>query len=656
MVKVYQEIPRTPQGELSVEMWAERVCAEHEHLEAGQLIYVANGLRDRAPDLLASGIELAELVANLNLDQAAVHAAMLYRGIREGRYQEAFLVDLAGTDASRVCLAVAAMATTSLLEMSNSPLLEKEQRDQVDNVKRMLVSMIDDVRVAVLKLAERLLALRRAKDYDDRRRQRVAEEAMEIFAPLAGRLGIWQLKWELEDLALRYTQPEVYQRIAGQLRGKRVERERQIEHMVDRVRGLLRANGIDGTVYGRAKNIFSIWRKMEIKRVSFDQVHDVRAVRVVVNTLAECYAALGVIHASWPHIPSEFDDYIANPKENGYRSIHTAVTTDDGSSLEIQIRTVQMHEAAELGVCAHWSYKEGGVEDGTFGAKMDWLREVINWHDELGGAESLRTLLRHRVNDERIYVSTPKGHVVDLPVDATALDFAYRVHTDIGHRSTSASVNGVAAELNQRLETGQQVTIVTDENGVPRRDWLEPEHGYITTDRARAKLAKYFRNLPADSQLQLGRELFESRLHSLGMGTAGPPDVAALAQALHVQDAQTLWRLLGAGQLSLMEALERYLLGRTEGKPASGFPAQMRFRIAGSDRDGLLNDLTMVVRGMDLALTGTTGRVSIPATQAIITLDVTLEDWRQAIRLVSRLALVDGVQQVERVTDANPPT
>ncbi len=657
MVKVRDEIPTHADGSLDLAAWAARVCDTHEHLDADGLIEVAQALQTHAQDLLVQGLELAELVADLNLDQASVCSGLIYRCVREERVAPELLSQWAGAESTRIAVDVAGMATTSLLEMSNSPLLEKERQDQVENIKRMLVALMNDARVAVCKLAERLLVLRHAKHYARERRVRIAREAQEIFAPLAGRLGIWQLKWEIEDLALRYTEEEVYQSIAKQLRGKRAEREMQVEHMVDQVRGLLRSHGIDATVYGRAKHIYSIWRKMQSKGVSLDQVYDVRAVRVVVDTLAECYAALGVLHTTWQHIPSEFDDYIANPKENGYQSIHTAVTASDGRTLEIQIRTLAMHEDAELGVCAHWSYKDGAPEDANYSAKMDWLRQVMEWHEDLGGTETLPALLRHRISERRIYVSTPKGHVLELPAGATVLDFAYRVHTDVGHSCRGARVNGLPAPLNQTLETGQQVEIVTASEVGPLRDWLEAELNFVYSDRARAKLVSHFRSLPAEEQVALGRAQLRAKLTALGFDDLPGAHLEAFARDHQCDDVAHLLRSIGAGELSVVDTVVALLEHepsreqlRLPGMRADEFPASMRMRLVSVNRDGLLHDITQVIGSLGVDLTGTTGRVSSPGGEAIITVDVTLTDWRQAVKFVSFLSLVEGVTDIRKAS------
>ena len=547
------------------------------------------------------------------------------------------------------------MATTSLLEMTNSPILEKEHQDQVENIKRMLVSLIQDARVAVVKLAERVLALRHAKNDEGTRRQRIALEAQQIFAPLAGRLGIWQLKWELEDLSLRYLERAAYQDIAKNLAGKRVEREAQVEHIIDQVRGLLRGHGIDAVVYGRAKHIYSIWRKMQKKGVPVEQVHDMRAVRVVVDTLAECYAALGVLHNTWAHIPREFDDYVANPKENGYQSIHTAVTAADGRTLEIQIRTKRMHEDAELGVCAHWSYKGGQREEGSYADKMDWLRQVMQWHDELAGKETLRDLLQNQVREDRIFVATPKGHVLDLPSGATVLDFAYRVHTDLGHGCRGAQVNAMLVPLNRVLETGQKVQVISGNSKSPQRDWLEPSLGYVVTDRARAKIYTYFRGLSQSEQIEVGHQTIESKLDALGLGRMLDADLSHLLNAQGLPDQDALYAAVGTGARSSVDWVIKMLEDKSLQGQLSLFPAEVapfpgthRFELTGENRAGLLHDITQVIGDLCLPLTGTWAQVNHATAQAMITVDVTLVDWPQSVRLVSYLNLIDGVAELRK--------
>jgi len=643
-------------GELDLQVWALEVCANLDHVDSGRLVRVAQWVQRRDEALLQPGLELAELLSSLRVDEESMVAALIYRGVRLQTFPRSKLRRAAGKEACSLAEAVAAMATTSLLEMSNSPLLESEQRDQVENIKRMLVAMIDDARVAVLKLAERVVALRNAKSYEDARRGRIAQEASFVFAPLAGRLGIGQLKWELEDLALRYTEPETYKNIARQLRSKRADREMQVAHMVDQVRGLLRGEGIDADVFGRAKHIYSIWRKMLSKQVSFDQVHDVRAVRVVVESMAECYAAVSAIHTRWPHIPSEFDDYIAMPKENGYRSIHTAVTMSDGANLEIQIRTRKMHADAELGVCAHWSYKGEAVNDQSYSAKMDWLRQVVEWHEELGGTERLSTLLQHRVSAERIYVSTPKGHVLDLPVGATALDFAYRVHTDVGHACRSAKVDGVGAGLHRVLSTGQQVEVHTELGARPRRDWLEPRLACIRSDRARAKIVSYFRGLDESRRESLGRACVRDAMDALGQPHWDDAELGPAVERLGYRTPEKLYLAIGVGEVAYIDVVEELMSTQAAreqlelpGAPSGAAPGPTRLRVTGDNRDGLLFDITQVMRDLQIALSGTTGRVSNTSGQAIITLDTELAGWGASLQLIRHITCIEGVHEVRTV-------
>ncbi len=668
MVKLRQDWPRNAQGQIDVEAAMAQLCIQHEHLDENALRSVLEWLHSEHPSQCQIGLDLAELLAQLNMDGPSVTAGMVYRVVREQRIQAADLQAVVGAQSTHLVMAVANLANSSLLEMSNSPLLQTERQDQVENIKRMLISLINDPRVAVIKLAERVMALRSAKQYEPERRQRIAVEASRVFAPLAGRLGIWQLKWELEDLALRYMHEQDYQEIAQQLKAKRTAREVQVEHIIDQVRGLLRSHGIDATVYGRAKNIYSIWNKMRNKGVSFEQVHDVRAVRVVVNSLAECYGALGVLHSNWTHIPGEFDDYIANPKENGYQSIHTAVTAADGRTLEIQIRTVAMHEDAELGVCAHWSYKDGlthgATATGSYDAKMDWLRQVIEWHEDLDGTASLSAMLAQRVNEDRIFVSTPKGHVLDLPQGATGLDFAYRVHSDVGHACAGIRINGLVAPLYATLETGQQVEVVTQPDGLPQRDWLEGSLQMVRTDRARAKLHSYFRHLPAAQQAALGEKVLRGKLAALGLTRVSAQQLAQIAMEFDKGDISELWRALGAGELSSIDVLARWLQSPAAGRQmslpgieTSEFPQLFRLSVVGDNRDGLLHDITQTIGDMNLSLSGITGRVSHPSGDAIIVVDVDLSDWLQGVKLVSYLGLLEGVKEIRRLplqADAYP--
>jgi len=378
----------------------------------------------------------------------------------------------------------------------------------------------------------------------------VAREVFDIYAPLAHRLGIGHIKWELEDLSFRYLEPEQYKQIAQLLHERRLDREQYIDNVVQQLRDELTAAGIQPEIDGRAKHIYSIWRKMQKKGLQFSQIYDVRAVRVLVPEVRDCYTALGIVHTLWRHIPKEFDDYIANPKENGYRSLHTAVLGPEGKVLEVQIRTLAMHEEAELGVCAHWRYKGTDVNSSSdhYEEKIAWLRQVLEWHEELGDIGGLADQLRVDIEPDRVYVFTPDGHAIDLPKGATPLDFAYRVHTEIGHNCRGAKVNGRIVPLNYSLQTGEQVEIITSKQGSPSRDWLNPNLGYITTSRSRAKIVHWFKLQARDQNVAAGKALLERELGRLDLP---PVDFDKVAEKANLKNAEDMFAALGAGDLRL---------------------------------------------------------------------------------------------------------
>lgn len=640
------------------------MLAEHPQLSEQPLVECCAWIDEEHQELLAVALELGELVAQLHLDTASVIAALVYRLVRTEQVKKAELVAQIGSEATELVFSVAAMATTSLLEMSDSPMLAKEQQSQVENVKRMLASMIDDARVAVVKLAERVLALRHAKTYESERRRRIAQEAASVFAPLANRLGVWQLKWELEDLSLRYLREDIYLGIAKQLSQKRQQREQQVSAMTERVGDLLAKHGITATIDGRAKNIFSIWRKMQAKNIPIEEVYDVRAVRIIVNSLADCYAALGVIHTTWQHLPGEFDDYIAVPKENGYQSIHTAVSADDGNTLEVQIRTRQMHEDAELGVCAHWAYKSGNnnpaEEDENFAAKMDWLRQVMEWHDELRGAADLNALLYQQTTEERVFIATPKGHVLDLASGATVLDFAYRIHSDLGQSCVGGIVNGVRMPIYARLQNGQQVEVLSDSAQRPRRQWLEPSLNILFTHRARAKVTEYFRVKDEGEADAVGRALLCQQKRQLAIPGDEQEFIEACIKTAADKQQASLLQAVATGEVSYIDLIGRVLatpkwaqailpqpaLPGIESKP---LVTATTIQVSGENREGLLNDITQLLAAEHLSLQGASGRVSNSTGQAIITVEVELSDWQQMLQIINLIMLLSGVTDVCRL-------
>jgi GTP pyrophosphokinase len=439
---------------------------------------------------------------------------------------------------------------------------------QAETLRKMLLAVVSDPRLIVARIAVQLARLRLAREASREDRERLANEARAVFAPLAHRLGVWQVKWELEDLAFRYLEPEAYKAIAKALAERRADREAYIARFVTELRSLLAAQHLHAEVQGRAKHIYSIHRKMQRKRLTLDQLYDLRAVRIVCESVAECYAALGVVHGHWPYIRGEFDDYIATPKDNFYRSIHTAVIGPAGVPVEVQIRTLEMHQQAELGVAAHWRYKEGGARDASFEKKIEWVRRLLDTPEATStGDQDFLDRVRAELFEDRVYALTPRGEVVDLPQGATPLDFAYQVHTSLGHRCRGAKVNGRIVTLTQPLANGQVVEIITSKLENPSRDWLTQE-GFLVSPRSRAKLRSWFRRLDASENEAAGRQLLERELAKLGVGLDLVP---ALAADLKAGDASQLYRWVGEGETTLTQVAATVLRRVTPKEPA---PAQ----------------------------------------------------------------------------------
>lgn len=576
MVKVREDQPLTESGKVDIQQWLTRLqedvrLREPERLQ--EACELAEQLDREAPrthrvwlspgSSFRMGLEMADILADLKLDQPALEAAVLYRAVREGLLSLEAVTKRFGDEVAKLIDGVLQMAAISYPLAPNHGM---SQHNQQENLRKMLVNMVGDVRVALIKIAERTCALRQVKDAPREKCLQVAREVADIYAPLAHRLGIGQIKWELEDLSFRYLHEDEYKAIAKLLAEKRLDRDRYIHDVVETLKSLMEAQHIHRyDVSGRAKHIYSIWRKMKRKRIDFSQVHDVRAVRILVPEVTDCYTVLGIVHSRWHHVPNEFDDYIANPKKNGYQSLHTAVLGPENKVLEIQIRTFAMHDEAELGVCAHWRYKghDTNAKSRSYEEKIAWLRQVLEWQDEVGGFGDLREGLSSDVAPDRIYVFTPDGHVIDLPRIATPIDFAYRVHTEIGHLCRGAKVNGRIVPLTYKLKTGQQIEILTATKGGPSRDWLNPSLGYVRTSRARAKIQAWFKHQARDQNLDEGRTLFEREMRRLDVEGL---DLAKLAKAVNYQNADDMYAALGAGDLRIGQVLHQaqQLFGETD--------------------------------------------------------------------------------------------
>jgi GTP pyrophosphokinase len=569
-VKVREDQPVFSDGTIDLEAWLKRLAEktvivdEEELIRACRIARTAEEEADHKVNewgentsAFKAGLEMAEILAELGLDQDALVAAVLYRTVREEELQLETVNDQFGPKVATLIRGVTRMAAISQQKSTREAVFGQNET-QGEAVRKMLVAMIDDVRVALIKLAERTCAIRAVKKAPAARRYKVAREVFDIYAPLAHRLGVGHLKWELEDLAFRYIEPQDYKKIAKLLDEKRIDRQEYIQKVQNLITSEVEAAGIDAQIQGRAKHIYSIWRKMKRKNITFSQVYDIRAFRILVPEVRDCYTVLGIVHSLWRHIPREFDDYIASPKQNGYRSLHTAVIGPEGKVVEIQIRTSEMHEDAELGVCAHWLYKgtdaKKGGQSRSYEEKVSWLRQVLEWHDELGGIDEMVEELGVDVTVDRIYVLTPDGHVVDLSSNATPVDFAYKVHTDIGHRCRGAKVNGRIVPLNTALKIGDQVEIMTGTDPSPSRDWLNTDLGYVRSSRARAKIKHWFKSQDRDVNIRDGREMLMRELRRFNLDRI---DFDELAKQVNFSSQENMYAALGAGDVRLMHVVHQ---------------------------------------------------------------------------------------------------
>ena len=550
MVTVREQLPGRL-NELSQETTVEH--AEQAHQDLTEWLDRVRGILDGAPltqleevahltlerelqstvqhrsNTFSTGIEMADILAHLHVDEDTLSAAMLYRAVREGVMPLSEVLEQFGEQVHSLVKGTLAMGKLSELIEKNKRLedhFNNNQREHLSGIYKMLISVTEDVRVVLVKLAERTYALRELANSSRERQERVAREILTIYSPLAHRLGIAQLKWELEDLAFRYLAPERYKEIASLLNEKRLEREQYIQFVIDKLRNELAEHGIEAEINGRVKHIYSIYRKMKSKNLSFDQLYDIRALRVLVKSVPECYHTLGIVHQIWRHIPHQFDDYITNPKANGYRSLHTAVIAEN-KSLEVQIRTHAMHDEAELGVCSHFNYKEGAkTTDRSFNHRLHSLRAVLEHYQERNESSAHKESedeienfehIQDFEGFEKIYVFSRDGDIKELPRDSSVLDFAYHVHTEVGNKCYAARVNQRYVPLTYTLKTGEQVEILTKKDREPNRDWLVNSLGYIKTARARDKLRHWFRQQDRSKNLEVGREVLNKELSRLAI-------------------------------------------------------------------------------------------------------------------------------------------
>jgi GTP pyrophosphokinase len=507
-----------------------------------------------------AGLDVAEIVRTLDADDEVVIAAMLQPLLDAKVLDPEAAQKRFGPDAVRLARNLSQLGEFALtVDWTPEQGLEA---GQAEALRKMLLAVIGDVRLVVVRLANQLQKMRAAKSLDHPQQRLLALETREVYAPLANRLGVWQLKWELEDLAFRYLQPQDYKHIAAALKVRRSERERYMEDLKARLQHELHAAGIEAAIEGRPKHIYSIWRKMQAKHLAFEQLMDIRAARVLVNTVAECYGALGVVHSLWQFIAGEFDDYIATPKENRYRSIHTAVIGPGAQAVEIQIRTHEMHANSERGVAAHWRYKEGGRGDQAYERKINQLRSLLAPAESGDTSRDFLDRMRVDLFQDRIYVVSPKGEIVDVPVGGTPLDFAYQVHTDLGHRTRGAKVNGRMVALDYRLKNSETVEIITAKTAHPSRDWLSPQSGFLASPRHRNKVRAWFRKQNETQNKAEGRAMFDREIQRLGVNS---PPLPELLSELKLPNAEALHEALGLGEVSPAQvagAIQRILHAR----------------------------------------------------------------------------------------------
>jgi len=552
--------------------------------------------------LMQQALGTASILAGMNMDHETIAAAILHAA-------PDYLDDWAEVLKTRFGanignLVEGLLRMERIQELSDTEILhEKEKRkgdqnQQIEGLRKMLLAMVEDIRVVLIKLAKRTQVMRTLSGASSDVQKLIARETQSIFAPLANRLGVWQIKWELEDLALRYLEPELYKKIAKLLDERRLDREQYIADVVAQLKLELGKAGIIAEVAGRPKHINSIINKMKRKQVDFSEVYDVRAVRILVDDIRDCYAALGLVHSLWQPIPKEFDDYIAHPKSNNYRSLHTAVIGPCNLALEVQIRTFEMHQHSELGVAAHWRYKEGGKSDVRFDEKIAWLRQILEWKEEVASSSEMLEQFKNELFQDQVYVLTPQGKVIDLPKGATPVDFAYIVHTDLGHRTRGAKVDGSIVPLNYQLQNGQRVEILAAKQGTPSRDWLNPALGYLQSPRARAKVRHWFRYQSFDENVAQGRVQLDRELNRLGIASLNQEKIA---QKFHFQKLEEFLAAIGRSDITqrqLILAIQEELPPKVEeaAKPHVPRPAAVRSSSSGILVEGVGNLLTTIAK------------------------------------------------------------
>lgn len=551
MVKVRDTNPLLDDGSVDLSAWTRQITSQRAAKDEALIESACRLIKNSGS--LSSGLLVANILDELGLDTASLSAGLVYENYRNGKITLAQIKTELGDEVLKLISGVQEM---DLVHDRNPLKINKDiiAEETLHNIRKMLLAVVEDVRVVLIKLATHMCAMRLSINSSTEIKQQLGLEAKEIYGPLANRLGIGQIKWELEDYSFRFLHPELYKSIAHLLDERRLDREKYIDDVKSKLSQALELQSIKAEIYGRVKHIYSIWRKMQRKMIGYHEIYDVRALRIIVPSISDCYAALGVVHTIWQHIPNEFDDYIANPKNNGYKSLHTAVIGPEGKPIEVQIRTQQMHEQSELGVAAHWRYKEGSQHEPYYERKLKQLRQILNWQDEVVLDGEAVEALRAEFFADRVYVYTPQGAVIDLPSGATAIDFAYHIHSSVGERCRGAKVNGKMIPLNQALTNGAQVEILTSKEGGPSRDWLNPHLKYIVTSKAKAKISQWFKQLNRQQNIYDGRVNVNHELKRLGFDHVSLKDIANHISNCHNNE-EDLLAGIGSGEIKMSQVL-----------------------------------------------------------------------------------------------------
>ena len=584
MVTIKQKFHYLPDGSIDLESWLNKISV-HSHLKEHHLIIRAAHLAEVSSKGLTTfygqscieqSLDMAEILLDMKLDQDSIAAAIMTSTIQHTTLTIETIQEKLNEAVAKLVSGVLQMNVLNNLQSNHSA----RSKTQLDRLRKIFLAMVSDIRVVLIKLAERTCMMRGIKNINPNERKRIAQETMDIYAPLANRLGIGQLKWELEDAAFHYINPEAYKTIASFLAERRIDREQRIYETIKKLEDALAKTHIKAQINGRAKHIYSIYLKTLRKHLDFKDIYDYSAIRILVPTLDDCYTALSIAHTLFEHIPEEFDDYINNPKPNGYRSIHTAVIGSDGKNLEIQIRTSDMHEEAEHGIAAHWVYKEHKTPQSGYEAKITFLRQLLAWHKDVAQQNAVPDKQLGEILDDTVYALTPLGEVIDLPAGATPLDFAYHIHTELGHRCRGAKIKGHIVPLTYKLRTGDQVEIITTPHGTPSRDLLNKDFGYLHTPRARSKVAHWFKQQEISQYIEAGKNSLERELSRAGIAH---PNFEKIAARFNYKNDETLFASIGHGNLRVSQVIHALQTERPEINKQTSLP----FRQAAESKGGL---------------------------------------------------------------------